>query len=318
MWVVLVKNNQLSEWAIIELDETNCSGHLARSKPSPAQLANCEQLFNTHKNRSDSSVHPKANRTIFRKWNVRTLMTQSCSNMKASSQTPPKSGWQLLAETVTPRKSSPLLAPMLNSTRMSLSDKVHKVAMQGKNPEGSQIYFQSCHFCMYKAWRLNEVSSCSLNLYEHLFSFTSSGLAKVASQFQSRSLSHGSSNSGVAVNRQLFSNDSETEQVSAPNKDGKFRQWKTEQNQKWELFRLFQLRKILMQLTVLTHSQNSLKARESELKFKQQSAKMLALKRKVCQLEATVGKYGNCCQVLNLTSQFINQNLFCATRYSKH
>ena len=52
----------------------------------------------------------------------------------------------------------------------------------------------------------------------------------------------------------------------------------------------FQLKKMLIQLTCLLHSQNTLRNKEMEMRLKQQSSKIATLKRKVCQLESTVGK----------------------------
>ena len=53
---------------------------------------------------------------------------------------------------------------------------------------------------------------------------------------------------------------------------------------------VFQLKKMLIQLTCLLHSQNALRNKEMEMRLKQQSSKIATLKRKVCQLETTVGK----------------------------
>ena len=53
----------------------------------------------------------------------------------------------------------------------------------------------------------------------------------------------------------------------------------------------FQLQTMFAQLKVILDSQSFVRNKDVDLKLKQQSAKISVLKRKVCQLEATVGGY---------------------------
>ena len=49
---------------------------------------------------------------------------------------PPRSRWGIISGSFTPTRGTSKLAPMINNTRLSLSDKMHKLVMQSNHPEG--------------------------------------------------------------------------------------------------------------------------------------------------------------------------------------
>lgn len=66
-------------------------------------------------------------------------------------QTPTKTRWQLITDSLTPKKASPSIAPILQSTRLAFSDKMHSVLMQANKPQRSMHNLFSLAFLGYAA-----------------------------------------------------------------------------------------------------------------------------------------------------------------------